>query len=152
MPYDREGNYTIEVITLTDDTTITHAPTTQTLQLKPDVGFVYEVLDIGYQAPDPVGSGAGTHQLYISYNGAFNDMARIKATTGNAVWIAITGFDGDSSEVPSAIGDQYDIMHNRLHASNSVPIDFAYTNSTDVDQSGTRTLIIVVKKYREAIL
>ena len=152
MGYDREGNYAIEVIDLTATATVTHGPTSSTVQLKPPVGFVYEIVDIGYTAPDPAGSAAGTHSLHCNYLGAFSDVFRILCTTGTALFISVSGFFGDSSETPATDPDQYRLMRKYLVASNAVPLEFVYTNSTDVDQVGTRTLIVVVKKYREAIL
>ncbi len=152
MPYDREGNYELKLITLTDDTTVAHAPTSITNTLQPDVGFIYQIIEIGYTAPDPIGSGAGTHKIVGEYNGAYKPIFSITGTTGTAISINLSGFTGDSDETPTNIREQQILKNGGLiFASNSVPFNFTYTNSTDVDQTGTRTCIVFVKKYREAI-
>lgn len=151
MPVNRINNYKIEVVDLSDDTTVTPAGTdVQTLQ--PPVGFTYEVIDIGYQCAAPAGAGSGTHQLYGEYTGAYVEMMRVKSVFGSAVQIIAAGFNGDSQEVPSAAADQFRLMHlEMIKCSRSVPFVFTYTNGTDVNKTGTRTLIVIVKKRREAI-
>lgn len=150
MPYDREGNYTLELIDLSDDTTVAHAPTAITNTLQPPVGFVYEVVNIDYNAPAPVGDSAGTHKVTVEYDGT--SLALINGNHSTTIKIYQAGFSGDVGEIPGIVDDQLRIMREWLVASYDNPIDFVYTNSTDADQTGTRVLRVWVKKYREAIL
>ena len=150
MGMGREDNYTIEVVDLSDATAV-NAAASNTQLLQPPVGFVYEVIDVGYSAANPAGSGSGTHQIYMEFQGALSDMIRVKGNFGSAVEIAVSGFIGNNNETPAAIADQMRMMHHELFASNSVPLDCTYTNNTDVQKTGTRSLIFVVKKYREAV-
>jgi len=150
MPMTRSNNYTLELVDLTDDTTVTPAGTNIQL-LQPPKGFVYEVIQLGYMAPDPGGSGSGTHKLDGKFTGEYSNLLSIVSTFGNFAAINTFGFVGDSSEAPSALSNQYHIMHgNVIAASNSLPFVFTYTNDTDVNQAGTRILKLVVRKYREA--
>jgi len=59
---------------------------------------------------------------------------------------------GGAKETPSDTDSQYDILTNgRLVASHSVPLNFVYNNATDVAQTGTRTLEIIVKRLPEGV-
>ena len=148
---DRENNYIVELLNLSEVDTVTHAPTTKTVVLQPPVGFVYEVIDINYNAGDPSGSGSGTHQIYGRYEGAFSDIFRVKGNFGSSISIIVSGLVGNAGETPSAIADQLRLMQHTMIVSNTCFLNFNYTNSTDVDQTGTRSLTVVVKKYREAV-
>lgn len=152
---DREGNPKLLRIDATDDTTVAHAPTLITmLELKPDIGFLYEVISIFALIPDPVGSAAGTHTLEFSATGrTSNDDQFLKVTSNTGTAILIRDSNGlvGTSEVPSGQSSQDDIIHHTMWASNDWPILIEYKNSTDVDQSGTRQLFVLVKIWREAI-
>lgn len=151
MGYDRENSYSIEVIDLTDDASVSSGGGINTQSLQPPVGYIYEVIDIGYNAPIPGGGGSGTHELFAKYRGEYSDVIRIIAGFGSVVRIDANGFiQTGGSELPSTSTQQYEHMRNEIiHASNSVPFDFIYTNDTDVAQAGTRELTVVVKKYHE---
>lgn len=151
---DRENNYKLVVISLTTDATVTHAPTTVVSTLQPPKGFVWEVISVYSQIPDPVGSAAGTHVLEIyplNRENALDEFSTITSNTGSNISIRNSiGIQADT-ETPSNIAQQYEMLHNIMVASYDEPLAFSYTNSTDVDQSGTRYLVITVKEYREAI-
>jgi len=149
MPLD---GYSFELIDLSDDTTVTHAPTTIVNTLQPPAGYIYEVVALYYRANHPVGDTAGTHKLkIIGQNSSFDYYASI--TSNFDVDITITGgyLFGGTSKLPVTAAYQWDVMHHCLFASYDQPLDFRYTNSLDVDQTGTRTLEVWVKKTAELI-
>lgn len=149
--HDREMNFTLELIDLTDDTQV-NAGLDITHQLKPPKGFVYEIIDIAYECSTPIGSTAGTHQLNIHMNGMPFYIGLIKALFGSTVSISYSGFGGNSSEVPSNFTDQMDLMRKRLlKATYDRPLDFVYINDTDANKTGNRTLKMIVVKLREAV-
>jgi len=151
---DRENNYKLELKDLSEDTTVTHAPTTNTITLQAPVGEIWEVVDMAYNAPAPAGSSAGTHQLYGRYTDAVSTsfIFKIISNFGATILMFRNGFQGDVSESPSASADQYKIMRDGIIiVSNAVTFDFEYTNSTDADQVGNRKLTLLVKVRREAI-
>ncbi|GAG96432.1 unnamed protein product, partial [marine sediment metagenome] len=114
--------------------------------------YVYEVIEIDYSAPDPSGSGSGTHRIMMSSEGMSNYHLLVIANTGSAISIAAAGFTGDASETPSAITQQYMLMKEGvIIATNDLPLNCKYTNGTDVSQTGTRTLKFLLKVYREAV-
>jgi hypothetical protein len=145
--------FTIEMVDLTDDTQVNSGGGTDTQSLQPDAGYVYEVVDIYAYIPDPVGSTANSHKLAISMQNCTTaeNIATIISATGNYIAISCSGFVGSTSEQPSNHREQFLIKQGGLlFASNSQPLDFKYTNSTDANQTGTRRIEVWVKKYREA--
>ena len=152
MGETKETSYTLTLETLTDATQVNASGGTNTQSLQPDAGYIYEVISIFYGADDPAGSTSGTHKLEINHqNMNTPTYAIITATTGNNIRINDAGFTGDSLERPGNVDDQYKVMRNWLIATNGQPIDFVYTNSTDANQTGTRTLQVMCKKFREAL-
>ena len=151
MGMEREKNYTLEVIDLSDDTQVNSGGASITNSLQPPVGFVYEILSISYNAPDPSGSGSGTHQMTLTNLGMTYFEVYLKANFGNGVTINGSGFTANAGEIPSALAQQYEMTHKWLYASNSIPLNINYKNDTDVNQTGTRSCKVLVKKYREAI-
>lgn len=153
MGMGTENRCRLELISLTTADAVAAAGE-DIIQLKPDVGFLYEVIGLMARIPDPVGSGAGDHQLEIFRNGrehANDEYITITSNTGVDIVIRDSvGFQG-TTEAPSATAQQYDMMHSVMWASNANPLDFKYDNDTDVEQSGTRNIMVYVKKWREAI-
>ena len=148
---DRENNYKLEWIDLDDDTQVNSGGATNIQQLKPPVGYTYEVRWIEYAANDPVGSGSGTHKVQYRIDGQTYYVIQISANSGTNLSISGSGFAG-TSDTPSAVATQYEFMTKSiLIASNEIPINVVYTNSTDVNQTATRKCRFLVKKYREAI-
>ena len=150
MGNEREDRYKLEIIDISDDTQV-NAAADITNQLKPPVGFIYEIVQVYISIPDPVGSAAGTHTLACTSFGMGGPAFTGTATTGNVIRYRWWALAADSSEAPSGATQQADILMSNIYASNSIPLDLKYTNSTDVNQTGTRTMEFLVKKYREAI-
>ena len=150
MSYTVNPRGKIVGIDLSDDTAVAAAGT-NTQTLTPPLGNVYQIIDIYYNAPDPAGSAAGTHELGIKQVTVTSDRYRalIRASTGNAITVNYAGFIGDSAETPSNIREQLLFIRGQLWASNTYPMKFVYDNDTDVQQAGTRALEILVKEYGE---
>lgn len=149
QPVTSLDGVTLEIFDLSDDTSVSSAGGTNTQTLQAPTGFIYQVIDIGYSAPDPAGSGSGSHKLTFKYRTAQDDLGYVNSAFGNAVGISNNGFEGSTSEYPASATDQLLLMRSYVYVSNLVPIDFLYTNSTNVAQAGTRALKIVVKKFPE---
>jgi len=151
---DREINFKIVALDLSDDTQVNSGGGTHVTYIKPDVGYIYEVINIEYRAVDPDGGGAstsGTHQVEFQVPDQLFWLIKVVADFGNNTSIFGSGFNGNNSETPAAVADQYEAMHKWLSASNSCPITVTYTNNTDKHQTGTRDFHVLVKKRREAI-
>lgn len=148
---DRENMFKIIQIDLSDDTLVTHAPTSTTATLQPPKGFVYQVLNIYCLIPIPAGGTAGTHRLTQRYQNQHTAsfLGYLDSVFGTT--IVIIGYSMNATtEVPSGSRNQEEFIRF-LKCTHDQPIDFIYKNSTDADQVGTRTLVITVMKYREAI-
>jgi len=142
-------NFKIKLVNLTNDTQV-NAGNDNTQTLRPLAGKIYKIIYFYYYAPDPVGSAAGTHDIRIQYDltGTKRNVALCKATTGNIVAIGTnSSWTGDSSEVPSTATEQHTMLYHDLWASYDFPLYFLYENDTDVNQTGTRVLEILVKEY-----
>ena len=91
--------------------------------------------------------------FYAYYDTASVAPSRIfylSSNTGSAIKTASNSFDA-TSETPSGTAQQFDIIAGKipLIASNQYKLIFNYTNNTDVNQTGTRLLKILVKEYPE---
>lgn len=153
MPYNREDKYKIEMIDLTTSTSVASSGGVEYLDLQPDIGYVYEVVFLKISIPDPVGSGSGTHRLTGGYwdGSAHWGMFYVQSNTGTAITSAESGFVG-TSEQPATAADQFNIISGQIIvASNSEPFRFRYLNSTDVNQTGSKTIKVWVKIFREAV-
>lgn len=142
--------FKLKLIDLSDATQVNSGGANNEQNLQPDSGKVYQIVGMEYTAANPVGSTAGTHQLTIRRNNgsATYDLGVIISNTGSDIKINRNGFDG-TSESPTAIAQQYDIMNRFIYCDNTDYITFRYINSTDANQTGTRTLKLWVKEYNE---
>jgi len=154
LGYNINNNFKLVLENLSDNTTVAHAPTTDVQTLQPESGKVWELIKIWIYIPDPVGSSAGSHKItayydssYVSQSGIFS----MTSNTGSAILTAWMAFSCTTA-LPSASTLTYYITNGwHFYCSNDNPIYFAYTNSTDVDQTGNRILKILVKEYNEVL-
>jgi hypothetical protein len=154
MPVSKIADFKLKQIDLTDNTTVAHAPSSNTQTLQPPAGKIYEIVRIFYLAGDPAGSSAGTHSLTVTYDTTYTTYFGIlymSSTTGNDLATYFSLLVGNSAEAPASDTIQAQLNNGvgQLLASHDYPISFIYTNSTDVDQTGTRRLVILVKEYDE---
>lgn len=152
MPKEKFTTMNIELIDLSDDTAVAAAGT-NTQNLQPAAGKIYEVIEIYANIPDPAGSSSGTHKLEFMFNDGAADrlIAYLAANTGSGLVIQLGEFSGNSAESPAAVTEQWDFIHHTLWATNARPIKIKYTNSTDVQQAQDRILSMLVKVYNERI-
>lgn len=151
MGCDIFNGFKLKLIDLSDNTTVTAAGT-NTQQLQAPAGKVYQVVNIYYNAAAPIGAAAGTHKIEAGHNGITRaqNLLICEGAFNTVIRISEAGFAGSTQEVPSAAADQYALsVRGNIYASYSIPVDFVYTNSSDVSQTGTRTLEIVVKEFNE---
>lgn len=153
MPITKNNSYKLKFIDLSDNTQVNSGGGTDSQDLTPKAGKIYQIYNIRYNADAPIGDTSGTHKLEIKYfdGTSYHVIAYLIGNHSTSISISSAGYTGDSVERPSAAADQYKTIWEVLHASNSYPIRFTYTNSTDAHQTGTRDLLIWVKEFNEAI-
>ena len=144
----------VKLIDLSDDTTIAPAGT-NTQQLQPPVGQCYKLLHTEVNIPDPSGSTTGDHELRCFQNGQGESTSaywRALSNTGNTINTNTMGW-GVDSESPANARDMFMVLGNLIEcwATYDNPLDYKYTNDTDVNQTGTRTIKILVAVYRNAL-
>jgi hypothetical protein len=110
------------------------------------------VVDIAVSLPDAVGSTAGTHKLdvYLHTVTQASKKLTIQGNTGTATirigdYFALVG----DSESPSLESNQQSIIRGALWCNNTNTITFRYTNNLDANQTGTRTIKVLVKEFKE---
>jgi len=149
------SNY--ERIDCSSDSSVASGGGTETMQLKPDVGFIYTVKRIALYIPDPAGSSANSHKLLCRTGasstagvGSVNAVFYLSSNTGSSMKTQYGAFDA-TSEYPSGATQQHEIIAGEtgLMASNDQPIDFVYTNDTDVNQTATKHIYVWVEKVPE---
>ena len=80
-----------------------------------------------------------------------NNIAQITGPFNDSIDIWLSMFLGATSEYPSDETAQCDLINGGvIKCSNTYPISFKYTNSTDAQKTGTRTCKIWVEQIREA--
>jgi hypothetical protein len=145
------NTFKLKVIDLTNDTTVVATTGTNSQTLQPSANRIYEIVNLYYWVDAPIGDTSGTHELEALWN-TTRRIWRIVGNHSTTLSINEWAFGGDNSEAPSGIDNQYEMQHRgRVWASNSEPVIFKYSNKTDANQTGTRTLEILVKEYMELL-
>jgi len=116
--------------------------------LTPPDGYYYIIRNIYFHAPNPVGSSAGSHGLYVydvySYNMAVTN------TFGSDARIRQFQFSGNV-EIPGNSQQQFDLITGALVSPGNDPLDFRYCNNTNAMQDGTRRLVLYVEQVKEEV-
>lgn len=143
----------LKILDFTTTDTVTHAPTSTTQLLQPDKGKLWIVRGIYYNAPDPVGSAAGHHDLSfypMNIIEALNKAAIVKGNFGTQLIIGLNSTLTGDTEQPTGTEPQMNIIYRGLiWASYDCPAAFVYTNTTDVDQTGNRKFYVLVEERIE---
>ena len=137
---------------LTTTATVAHGPTTENTLFTPEVGKIYRIVHIAAYVPDPAGSSSGTHQLLTYLTNTTSDehlIFYVLANTGVHIYYGRYHDGGGTTILPAGICEFQDLMHGNVWISSNYPLKFAYTNSTDVDQTGTRRLKVYYLEYEE---
>jgi len=147
------GNFTLEMINLSDDTQVNSGGNSNIQILIPPAGKIYQIVDIRYTAPDPIGSAANSQYLMVRSNDGVNQIEHLKieAPFSEAIYINRGEYYGSTSEEPTDATAQFIQLCQSLYSSRNAYLDFFYFNNTDVHQTGTRVLDILVKVFNEAI-
>lgn len=150
MGYKINNGFKLKTIDLTDDTQVNSGGSTNTQTLKPSAGKIYQVIHIRLNTP-AIGGASGDHKTAFQYTDGttYMDLAYLKGTDGATY--EIDGRNGfiASTELPSNAQQQYEFMHNSIIVSNSHYVEIKYTNDSDTNQTGTRTLVFWVKESNE---
>lgn len=149
MVYSHNLQGKIKIVNLTNSTQV-NASATNNQDLQPDSGSIYKIRNLLYNAPDPAGSTAGTHSITAyfydgtSYRAVFESIAN----TGTGINIKNTGLRSSTNN-PSDGAAQAILLTSGIFCSNSYPIRFTYSNDTDANQTGTRTLVLLIEELAE---
>ena len=124
------------------------------IDLQPPEGTIYKIIDLRVHIPDGIGSSSGTHWLAGYHFGAVDyrdKLFNILSNFGNTIEVTTNGFGGDS-ESPSTQPEQLHFMFDGcLWANYDNPFLFRYSNALDVNQTGTRKLVLLVAVCKEAL-
>lgn len=149
MQKDVQESISIIPIDRTIKTTVGH-PQSVTVEIKPPVGYIYEVLDIFLYALKPVGATTGVQEFTLYYyypeweNPNF-DIFKISAAS-ILQWRYGYAFMADSA-YPTTETAQ--ILRPRgVFADNDTYLKIEYTNATDADQTNYVFIALVVKKIK----
>lgn len=153
QPITTMDSRSVEWIDLSDTTQVNAAANnTQTLQ--PPKGFLYEIRGMAAKFPDPVGSGAGSHTIFMNIAGSASIYGRLFSATsdfGSDISYAARYGWLATATYPSS-GDSQRQLYQTTIVSNEYPLDFLYSNNTDVNQTGNREIYLLVLKTQEVIL
>jgi hypothetical protein len=143
-------HFKIKLVDLSDATSVASGGGTNTQTLQPDAGFIYQVINIELIVPAIAAATGNHYTICRKSNGTTDDdYFRLLGTDGSTYYIDGYGGFTASTENPSAITQQWAIMHEAMWCNNDEYFTFRYTNSSDTNQTGTRTLRIRVKEYPE---
>jgi len=135
--------------------TITHAPTTVNVEITPPSGEVYVLTNLAVGIKAVPASSAGTHYLRIYNNGqnnanlSFSQSMVFTAAYNGAILYALSEVVAGSSYGPDTLDKLNNIVLNGgLMATPDEPLRFAYTNSTDADQTEDLYIWCQYKRYK----
>jgi len=144
--------FKLKLIDLSDDTQVNSGGGINTQTLQPAAGFCYQIVKIFVDIPDPVGSAANDHRLYVGNTTNLDNNAFFSIVSGTGTDITINEYGlGGTTEVPANIAQQQELIYFLLYCNHDNPIEFLYINNTDVNQTGTRTIKVLVKEYKEGV-
>jgi len=147
---DREMNYKLEILDLSQTGTVAHSGGTETYTIQPNEGFIYEVKCLYFYVAIPAGGTGGTQGLDIYSDGyakTDNNWISLTQAHNSVLKIANQQYTG-TNEKPTL---EQSYSANNIVASQTYPVKIKYTNNTDADQTNTREVVAVVKKIREAL-
>jgi len=156
MGYNRNLYKKLKVGDYTNSSTVAPAGDHE-ITFAPDHGFLRKILSIYIDIPNPVGSTAGNHYLHAYWNTASkigSTYIYLDTPTGTAIKTYYGEFVASTTEKPSNSTLQSEVLlggATELWASKDYPIYFYYYNNTDVNQTGSRRLIIRYLEMNEGL-
>jgi hypothetical protein len=140
----------LKLIDLSDNTSVASSGGTDTQTLQPNSGYIYKIVNMLVVIP-AIAAASGAHTLSFKSQNTTSgyNIIKLSGTDGAVMRIYQGNFYADS-ESPSGASEQFLLIHGGLlMASNDEPIDIIYKNSSDTNQTGTRTLEILVEEIPE---
>jgi len=153
LSYFINPNFRLHYVDLSDDTTVSSGGGTDTQTLRPNEGEIYVVYNTYANIP-AIGGASGDHDLEAFWKSSSGQLRAFKLDGTDGAVMYILGYGGGfaaSTEQPSDSDDQMELMmRGGIVLSYDHYMNFVYTNDSDTNQSGTRTLKIWVKVFSEA--
>lgn len=141
----------IKLIDLSDDTTVASGGGTNTQTLQPPDGQIYKIKGLKIFIPDPSGSTSNDHSLEIQNINLNEIYISATSNTGSAIQIRPYAGITSTSKRPSEIEQQYPMIFEYMLCNNTNYIEFVYVNNTDVNQTGTREIYVIVEVYKDLL-
>ena len=96
-----------------------------------------------------IGAASGDHNLVINYTDGTISRQQAKLIGTDGAIISINAYAGftSSTELPSQVQQQFDLIKRDTYAGYTEYIEFVYTNDSDTNQTGNRILEIWVKEF-----
>jgi len=141
---------TFELLDLTETDTV-NAGATKTVTVTADEGEIWIVRDIRMSIPDPAGSSSGNHLFYLRRSDTDVEMGYLYAAFGNNININDGALAGAGGEEPTGSENQRELIRNNIYITSTLPFQFHYYNNTDVNQTGTRLLKVLIEKVKEGV-
>jgi len=127
-----------------ENTSTLVAGATETVEVSPPSGVVYQLLQARLQVSAPPGATTGSHKMVIlSIDGSSNHIDLV-STYNVGILFRSSHVDTATKYYPS---DDAALLHalTLVYGTNSRPIVVQYKNHTDADQTNTRTIKLVMK-------
>ena len=143
----------LKLIDLSDDTQVNSGGSTNTQILTPPSGFIYEVVSLAMNFPDPVGSTVNNHSINVTLADiSLADISQVmyaSSNTGSLIYYKISEGLIGTSKKPAF---PYNVTFlDSIVLNSDVVLTFVYTNNTDAHQTGTRTIKVVVREILERV-
>ena len=138
MGLDRTATGKIKFIDLTDATQVNGGGASDIQELTPPAGFIYRVLSLRWIVPGIAGAtGSSYISIYHEHCGAIGEhIAGETITDAAAAYLT-------PAEVATVV--------HMMVCSQSEPLYLQYQNSSDTNQTGTRTLHVIVRETPERV-
>jgi len=131
------------------------AAATEDTTIQAPKGQCYRINRISFEIPDPAGSSSGSHTLYLLYNLTDRPQEGLIGAAGNFGTSITTsyGIMSASDESPSGNAEQNRVIMglSRNWITSTIPLYWRYVNGTDVSQTGSRLLKLLVEVYKEVL-
>lgn len=138
----------VEFINADSDTTI-KTLNSETVNVKPPVGYIYEILAARMKVPAPAGGGSGTHTLQIQSETETIYSVFASDAYNKALQYYDYRWGATNTVIPAEELTQLFALRG-LRIDDANGLDFFYTNLTDVSQAQTREFRLWVRKIKVA--
>jgi hypothetical protein len=147
MPYNYNPGAKKIILLNLDSTTTILAGQSEVVSVTPATGKIYSINALASDCPAPPAATTGEHRLIVGQYG-LGYVPTIKSAYNISIQIAGNAPNLYSSIGPNSIEAIANFIKGAL-ASNSIPFVLQYVNATDVDQTNTRRIRLVVEEFDE---